>query len=563
MTKLSDATVLEQLNIMKLAFQQIKDWVVITDVHGTILYVNSEVEKLSGYSKEEMIGRKPSMWKSELVAEETYKRLWETITSDQVYVGVITNRHKNGKVFDLVNTISPIKDDQGAIRYFVSTARGITRDSMFEEQMHHALHHDILTGLLSRKSFLDTVYTYIQQQNKFALLVITVNKLSLINNTYGFVWGDKVIKEVGNRVKETIGKEFVVSRLEGNMIGILLPGFENPSKIVHFIQTIQQAIKAPMSVENEQIYLSVAFGVSMYPYDMITEEDAETLLTRAQLALFQAKSSNALKNYEFYTYLMNQQANEQLYMESEIYQAFENDEFIPYFQPVINLDTGEACSLEALMRRKKPTGEIISPGQFVGFLEETGLIVEVGMSLIEKICVQMRKWIDHDGLSISVAINLSPVQFKDPQFFEKMMAIVQQQGIPPKLLTFEITESTLVDDTTRTKSLLNKLKTEGFTISIDDFGTGYSSLSYLQEFDVDSLKIDMSFVRDMESNEADRAIVRAIIMMSEGLKLETIAEGVESKGQLDLLKSLGCDKGQGYYWDAPLPAEEIGIKYLR
>ena len=561
--KPTNTSIMEQLKIMKMAFQQIKDWVVITNVDGVILYVNNEVENLSGYSKEEIMGHKPSMWKSDLMPQEAYKNLWDTITKGEVYVGVVINRHKDGKVFHLVNTISPIKDNEGEISYFISTAREINHNSVFEEKMHYATRYDTLTGLLSRKSFLDTTYRHIQKQNKFALLVITVNKLSLINSTHGFVWGDKVIKEVGVRIKETIGEEFIVSRLEGNMIGILLPDFKNPSKIVQFIQTIQQAMRAPMPIKNEEVYISVAFGVSIYPNDLVAEEDAETLLTRAQLALFQAKNSNGLHNYEFYTFLMNQQANEQLYMESDIYKAYENDEFIPYFQPFIHLDTGQVCGLEALIRRKKSTGEITLPGEFISFLEETGLIVEVGISLIHKICAEMRSWIDHNGRGIPVAINLSPVQFKDTQFFEKMMEIIKHYGIPPCLLTFEITESMLVENIDRTKSLLNKLKSAGFTISIDDFGTGYSSLSYLQEFDIDYLKIDMSFIRDMVANEADETIVRAIIMMSEGLKLETIAEGVETQEQLELLKTLGCGRGQGYYWDAPLPAEQIATKYLK
>ncbi|HHX62561.1 MAG TPA: EAL domain-containing protein [Epulopiscium sp.] len=563
-SNISDSEILDQLNILKLAIDQTKDWVVITDRSGTILYINPEVEKLSGYTSEELLGHKPSVLKSELVPEKVYQKLWETIVRGEVYQNIITNRHKDGHLYYIASAITPVKNIDGKIKYFISTGREINNSSHFNQQIHDVMHYDALTGLLNRNSFIEEISHAKRQCNNLAVVSVTINKLGLINSKYGFVWGDKVIQEVGLRLRDILDKDAIVSRPEGKVFAILFLDFKNVSKIVQIINKIDEIIKVPIQVKDEQIHITVTFGISTYPSDKIaeTEVQADALLTRSQLALSKAKKSSSLENYEFYTSAMNKQVSDQIHMEVEMYTAFKNDEFMSYYQPLINLKTGKICGLEALMRRKKSTGEIVPPNEFISLLEEMGLIVEVGFSLIEKICSQMRRWIDQYGYSVPVSINLSPVQFKDENFSEKMMQSIKKYKISPDLITFEITESMLIEDIGRTIGILENLKRYGFSISIDDFGTGYSSLSYIQKFKINRIKIDMSFVRHITTSEADQAIVKAIIMMAEGLNLETIAEGVETKEQLEIIRQLGSNVGQGYYWDKPLTAQEITDKYF-
>ncbi len=554
----------EQLNIIKLAFDQITDWIVITDITGTILYINPAVEAVSGYSNIELLGNKPSAFQSELVPREVYTELWETILAGKIYSNIVTNRHKSGTLYYIASVITPIKDETGEIKYFISTGREMSDESEINSQIHNVIHYDALTGLLNRKSFVEEICKSKENCKNIAVVAVTINKLGLINSRFGFLWGDKVIREIGLRIKNFLDGDCLVSRPEGKVFAILYPDFGNPHKIVQFITKLEEVLKEPILIKAEQIYLSVSFGISTHPSDKVSEihVKADALLTRAQLALSKAKKSNRLENYEFYTFSMNQQANDQIQKENEIYQAFKNDEFISYFQPFINLETGRVSGAEALMRRKKATGEIVSPIEFIGILEETGLIIEVGFNLIDKICQQIRSWIDQYGLDLPVSINLSPVQFKDELFCQKMMAIVEKYRIPSRLINFEITESILIEDTNRTICLLERLRENGFSVSIDDFGTGYSSLSYIQRFKINRIKIDMSFITNIVTNEADQAIVKAIIMMAEGLNLETLAEGVETADQLAILRDLGADIGQGYYWDKPLSAEEVTLKYF-
>ncbi len=554
----------DEANTLKLAIDQTDDWVVVTDVEGTIIYANQGVEKLSGYKKEMILGNKPSIFKSHLVPESHYKKLWETILNGQVYSNVIMNRHKNGSLYYIACAITPVRDETGITKYFISAGRKISGNSSLSNQIYDVVHYDTLTGLLNRNAFIEEVSQSKQYQDSLAIVAITINKLGLINSRYGFLIGDKVIKKVGLKIREVVDISCVVSRVEGKVFGVLISNFENPTSIVQLIKKIERATAKPIKILDEEIYVSLTFGISTYPSDKIAEIDvpADALLTRAQLALSKAKNSNSLQSYEFYTYSMNKQVNMQMHMENEIFTAFKNDEFISYFQPLINLESGELSGLEALMRREKPTGEIASPFEFITFLETTGLIVDVGFSLIEKICKQMKYWIDEYGFSLPVSINLSPVQFKDALFCEKMMEITAKCGIPPKLITFEITESMLIEDVGRTVCIVERLRSQGFSISIDDFGTGYSSLSYIQRFEVNSIKIDMSFIRNIVDNSADQTIVKAITMMATGLDLYTVAEGVETKEQLELIKGLGVDVGQGYYWDKPLSAYEITQKYF-
>lgn len=566
MENLLDFEVPETLDLLKIAIEQIQDWVVITDINGLILYNNSQVEKLSGYSKKEIIGKKPSIWKSNLSSPSTYKTLWDTILGGKAFYGVIANRHKDGSIFYLANTISPVKNNKGEIEYFVSTAKGITQNYKLKKQIYNFTYYDPLTQLPNRNSFLEKIQVQLKENNnKLAVMAINIGKMDLINTTYGFVLGDQFIKEIGKRIKNQLEEKYSFARIESDTFGILVGDVKKLSKLISLIRKIEKSMEQPIIIENKQLYAELSIGVVIYPEDIkdnVEEIQPNELLTRAQTALLKIKRDNSLQTYAFYTTEMNEEVARQLKLESEIYKAYENDEFIPYFQPQIDLKDNKIYALESLMRRKSSKGEIILPSQFIDVLEQLGLIDKVEMQLIRKICIQIKEWLDQGIKVVPVAINISPLQLRNKNLTKEIMRIIREVDIPCQLITLEITESLFVEDMELAKSIVEELRKEGLLIAIDDFGTGYSALSYLKELKVDHLKIDISFIRDIVKNRDDKAIVKAIISIAKALGMETIAEGIETREQLELIRRLGCDIGQGLYWACPLQAEEIVDKYL-
>ena len=324
--------------------------------------------------------------------------------------------------------------------------------------------------------------------------------------------------------------------------------------------TIFDGLLIYFALSTAPIHISLAFGVATHNMDS-ERLDAGILLANAQIALSQVKKVNAIEKYEFYTAHMSEELQKRVEIEDEIYAGYRNNEFIPFFQPIMDLHTGEISSLEALVRWKKSTGELITPSKFIKILEETGLIVEVGYSLIQQICCFIKDCIKSYGYCLPVAINLSPVQFKDKNFEENVLNYLEAQEVPPNLISFEITETTFMENIELTTELLKVMQAKGFTVAIDDFGTGYSSLAYLQSLKVDMLKIDMSFIKNIVQNVGDQVIVNAVITMAKGLGLRTVAEGIETREQMEIVKNLGGDEGQGYHWDKPMSAEDIIVYY--
>ncbi len=559
MNKILDFEMPKKLELLRVALEQIQDWLVVTDIDGTILYVNEQVGKTSGYSKNEIIGQNPSIWQSGESTKETYKSLWDAILSGKPYYSVISNRRKNGEVFYLANTISPVNGEDGKIQYFVSTAKDITKNFELQEQLNNIIHYDSLTQLPNRTSFIKDIQEMVCPTSQSAILAISIKKINIVNNTYGFIYGDQIIKKVADKISKTLNKDYIFSRIESHVFAILVPRFENVSEIVSLINKIEQTVGNHMTLKGQELYIELSTGVGVSPTDAT---NGIGLLSKAQTALDKVHVDNNPHTYGFYSQEMDLEAQIQLQVENDVYRAYENDEFIPYFQPFIDIKTGEICGFEALMRRENSKGEIILPSQFIGILEQMGLIEKIELVFIEKVCEQIRKWMIDGEKIVPVAINISPLHFKNKNLVKKIINIVNKANIPRELITIEIIESMFIEDHELAKSILKELKEAGFTIAIDDFGTGYSSLSYLKEFNADHLKIDISFIEEIVTNKGDRAIVKAIIAMAKALNLKTVAEGIETGQQLEIIDELGCDIGQGHYWGVPMPANEIAIKYL-
>ncbi|NLK21949.1 MAG: EAL domain-containing protein [Epulopiscium sp.] len=540
-----------------MAVGQTVDWIVITNKNGIIEYANDSVERITGYKVEEVIGKDPSIWKSDKYPSEFYKKMWDTILSGKPYRNIIINRKKNKQLFYLDQSISPLKNENGEISYFVSTGKDITENKRLEDKLNYVSQYDIITGIPNRSAFFRGITQEINnaelEEKALAIIIMDINKFIFINETFGIESGDMVLKIIANRLTETVGRENLVARIGGDEFGVILKGVKNPGDVFIHIDKILKVIEKPINIKEQEIVLAMSMGIAMYPND---GENTKQILSRAEIALSQARRSESIK-YMFYGNHMNEDAKNFLLMENKLLKALKNNEFVVFYQPYYDLRTHELEGLEALVRWNDKEKGIISPGVFIPILEETGLIKEVGRQIVWMVCKQLREWLDRGFPIVPIAINLSPVQFRDNNLLKGIMDSIEEFDLDPSLIVFEITESTFMQDIAITYELLKTMKKYGFTISIDDFGTGYSSLSYLKKFPVDHLKIDLSFIRDITKDIDDKAIVNAIISMAHHLNLKTIAEGIEEEEQLRELFHLKCDIGQGYYWSKPVPPEMV------
>ncbi|MHC1749985.1 MAG: EAL domain-containing protein [Cellulosilyticaceae bacterium] len=541
----------------------IEDWLVLTDKEGNISYINTYVEKISGYTKDEVLGKKQvDVWLSE-ESKGIYEAKQQAMASNESVEIITSNRKLSGEVFYLNNRISCIRGSDNEVLCYMYVAKDITSTRNLEEQIYRMNHYDELTNLPNQNAFCEFIYRQIaedkKENKKFGVILIDVKKMSYINNTYGLCSGDVAIREVGKRIHKVLDSQNMLAKLNGDVFGIVQINLEDNKKIGTLLDKILAVTREPVLFETGEAYIDIHAGIVIYPEDATK---AEELVNKAHIALDNAKKITKVSPYMFYTPSIQNEIQEQMLLENDMHKAYDNDEFIVYYQPFVNLENQKIIGLEALLRRVKRDGEIILPGKFIPLLEQMKLIEKVGIRVIEKVCIQLRSWMDRGFKTVPVAVNLSAMQFKNKHLAKNIMEILYAYDIPPNLITLEITETVLMEDVPLAQKIIRELRENGFVIALDDFGTGYSSLGYLKKFSCDHLKIDISFIREIQSSLQDRVIVSAIISIAKSLNLKTIAEGIETKEQLKLIQEMGCEIGQGYFWDAPIHADKIEHKYL-
>ncbi|NWF99210.1 MAG: EAL domain-containing protein [Nitrospirae bacterium] len=549
----------EESKKLNAAIEQTSDWVLITDRDGTIEYVNKAVERISEYGREELIGKNPRIFKSGKHNREFYKNLWDTICSGNTFNAILINRKKTGDLFELHYTITPLKDEEGQIHHFIATAKDLTEQKILKEQIEYISKYDILTGLYNRKYFaheIDELAEEAQKQTvKFAVVVVDIDRFTALNDTFGFEAGDEILKRAGRRIVNSICAECKVARFEADKYGILLSDIENPEDIILVLEKIRSNFNNSFKIDNEDVFLSLSMGISIFPEN---GNSAENLIKNAEVALSKAKSVR-LNNYQFFEEEINIKTSEFVHMQRHLFHALEKNEFIMHYQPYFDCQTRELKGLEALIRWNSPKFGLVLPGMFIPFLEETGMILEVGKWIIRTVCKQIKTWINkgYEKNIVPVYINLSSTQFAQKNLMDFINETIEQTGIKPEYLGFEITESTFIEDIENTKAVLESFKQKGISVNIDDFGTGYSSLSSLWKLPFNNLKIDCSFIKELTSNPDNTFIVITIISLAHNLNIKTIAEGVENELQWQTLRILKCDMVQGYYFSKPLSADEI------
>ncbi|MEX0959729.1 MAG: EAL domain-containing protein [Burkholderiales bacterium] len=543
---------------LSLAVEQSANMVVITDPSGTIEYVNPKFCAVTGYEREELIGRELWTMKSQDMPLATFKEIWETLNSGQEWHGELHNRKRNGEFYWCLESISPVRDEHGVISNFVSVGEDISERKHAETTIRHLAYYDPLTGLPNRRLFrdrLELARTAAQRSDDmFALMYLDLDRFKNVNDTLGHEIGDLLLKAASQRIADCLRKGDTMARLGGDEFAIIIADVKQQENLAKVADKIIRAVQEPFLLNGFELFTTTSIGIGVFPNDTT---DLDVLVKNADVALYRAKE-HGRNNYQFFIEDMNARSMERLVIESRLRHAVAREELLLYFQPQTDIASGRVTGVEALVRWRSPELGMVMPSDFIPLAEDTGLIVPIGDWVLHAACRQLRAWRDA-GLELDrIAVNLSPRQFRQAGLDETVESAIGAAGLDGVSLEVEITENTAMSNAELSQTILDRLRKIGVQVAIDDFGTGYSSLANLKHFPVTRLKIDQTFVRDVAEDPDDAAIVLAMIRMAHSLKLQVIAEGVENAAQLEFLRSNGCDEAQGYLFARPLPADEMG-----
>src|SRR5512143_1236344 len=542
---------------LSLTVDQATDLVVVTDLTGKIEYVNRAVEETTGYAASELLGKSRDLWYSGKHDAEFFQKKRDTVSSGGTFQATVTYRKKNGDLFYLFDTLTPLRDAAGNITHTVSTGRDITSQKSLEERVDYLAYFDTLTGVPNRARFVDRLQEGIVRaqgpSEHIAVLAIDIDRFKLINDVFGFDAGDELLKVITARLLASVEEGDTGARVGNDEFDVALHNIARPSDVVSAVNKIMKKISQSVILRGEEIIMSFAVGVTLFPDD---GDDAETLIQNAHLALGKAKAQGK-NNFQFYTPGIVEKASEFLVMEKRLSSALKKEEYLVYYQPYVDMTTRRFGGAEALIKWKSDKHGLVSPKKFIPMLEDTGMIIDVGEWVLKTACRQIKEW-DRGKTLFPVAVNLSSMQFHHKYLVEMVENTIKESGVDPACLTLEVTEGIVMHDLDYTSKVLSDLKNLGVSISVDDFGTGYSSLSYLKKLPFDNVKIDMSFVKDITTDPDAASIVMAITSLARNLNLKTIAEGVETEEQWKILRLLRCDMGQGFYFSPALSPAEFG-----
>ncbi|MGE7779953.1 sensor domain-containing protein [Peribacillus sp. NPDC097264] len=539
-------------------YMNIEESVLYTDKHGVILSVNPAFQIVTGYTEEEAIGKKPNILQSGYHKKDFYDAMWKEIGECGRWSGEIWNRRKNGEVFLEWLTILAITNESGEVTHYVALFSDITDRKHQENQLQKLIRYDALTGMANRSLLNEELCRLIKMSEKYnqtlAVLHLDLARFKAINETLGHGYGDLLLKKVAARIKRMLKNENVLARIGGDEFIIVLPHLKHVKEAVHVSEDVISTLKQPFYLYDEEVYTSVSVGISLYPFD---GSQVETLLINAEKSLQKAKA-NGVNSFELYHEdLQTGNDTRRRTIENRLHTAIENNELQVHYHPQVHLETGKVVGVEALLRWSVPELGQVSPAEFIPIAEETGLIIPISHWVIKQACEEIRKFHISGYPDLKVSINISGFHFTQENFAKEVIGLIQDTNINPHRVELELTESIIMPNAQNSIKKLVALKQQGFKLSIDDFGTGYSSLSYLRKFPIDTLKIDQSFIKNVDNDKDDSAIVIAIITMAKTLNLEIIAEGVELKKQVDFLKTQKCDIIQGFYLSKPLPVTEL------
>jgi len=547
----------ERLRQAAVVFDCTREGVLVSDSRGVIVHVNRALVEITGYPAEEVLGRRPNMFKSGRHGPEFYQAMFKTIDEHGEWHGEIWNRRKSGEVYPQWQTVRAITDDKGLVSHYVAVFSDISAIKNSQTELARLVHHDPLTDLPNRLLFTDRTEQALasaqRHQTGCALLMIDLDHFKIINDSLGHNVGDLLLKAVAERLLRVFGKGFTVARLGGDEFAVLIDSCAQASQAAGLAQQVLEIMKGPFDVDKHQLFISASVGISVFPGDAL---NAEQLLRNADSALFKAKSSGR-EGYALYTEELTAHAQYRVEVASDLRRALEQQELRVYYQPVHELKTSRLIGVEALVRWEHPLRGLLAPGEFIPIAERTGLIAEIDAWVLEQACWQMVQW-QGAGVELAfVAVNISSRLFARPELFALVSTVLADTGLDPALLELEVTESAVMDNSQVALEQMHRLRALGLRLAIDDFGTGFSSLLRLKRLPVQKLKIDQGFVAGLPGDNDDVAIVRAVIALGQSMGLQVHAEGIEQVGQAQFLLDLDCDLGQGYWFGRPMPAQDL------
>ncbi|HTY03584.1 MAG TPA: EAL domain-containing protein [Rhodocyclaceae bacterium] len=530
---------------------------VMTDAEGTITYVNPRACETSGYSPEELIGHNARIFSAGATPQATYRQMWATISAGRIWHGHVLNRCKNGSTVTEYMQVSPLRDDAGRITHYlaVKEEKLVRPESRFARRTATL---DPLTGLPSRSELLQQLEEMVGRVYEsgagFALLYLHLDQFRNLYQTSGPIAADKVMLEVVARLSTAVRADDLIARCASDEFAVVLNDSSDEAICRQATHRLLQALAAPITVDGHMTEMTCTTGVARFPLD---GETADELLRAALLAL-SAATRDGGSGLRFFTPELATQDNSELDITSLLRYAVERGELRLHYQPQLSLRSGQVVGVEALVRWQHPVKGLIPPGLFIPIAEDTGLIIGIGEWVMREACRQVKEWQSLGLSSVHVAVNLSARHFHSSTLPDTVASVLADTGLEAKYLELELTESAIMQDTAKAVRVVDRLKNLGVHISLDDFGTGYSSLAYLSRFQIDRLKIDQSFVRDITTNPVNASIATATIAMAHKLGKIVVAEGVETQAQMEFLRRGDCDEMQGYYFSRPVPAEELG-----
>ncbi len=528
------------------------------DRESRITFANRALERHLGKPREAILGHSPrEVYPADLAAKYRQDDLrvlqGETLNLIEEMVSLDSEQRK--RYIEIVKT--PTYAPDGSINGIQGIFWDITARKSAEEQIEYLAHHDPLTDLpnrvLLRDRFLQAQGQAARSANRVAILFLDLDHFKLVNDTLGHPIGDRLLQAVAERLRRGVRETDTISRQGGDEFVIVLPELADPESAGSIAGKLMEQMHEPVRVNGHRLNVTFSLGIALYPDD---GEDFDTLMKKADTAMYSAKEAGR-NTLRFFTAAMNVEAAARLKLQNRLQRALEKEELVLYYQPQFDLASGRILGAEALLRWRDPERGLVPPGEFIPVAEDTGLIGPIGEWVIGEACRELRRWHEAGATDLSMAVNLSPVQFRRSRLVEIAARALQENRLPAECLEFELTESLLIREDAAILETLTALKGLGVKLSIDDFGTGYSSLAYLKRFNVDKLKIDQSFIRELCSNPDDEAIVSAVITMARQLRLRTVAEGVENAEQATMLRRFDCDEVQGFLFGRPMPAADF------
>jgi diguanylate cyclase (GGDEF)-like protein/PAS domain S-box-containing protein len=541
----------EELRKLSRAVAQSANAVLITDPSGVIEYVNPKFCELTGYAAGEVIGKTPRVLKSGETSPATYQAMWAALLAGKEWYGEFHNRKKSGELFWCLESISPLRNDKGKITHFVSVKEDISSRKLAESTIRQLAYYDSLTGLPNRRLFRDRLEQAAEAAQRTGAAVavchIDIDRLKNVNDVFGHAAGDAVIREAAQRIGGALRRGDTLSRMEGDEFAVILSEVRKTEEAARIVEQIVAVGRFTFTAGEQSVFVTCSAGLSLYPTDT---HELDILNRNAGTALHRAKAAG--DSYQFFTVDMNVRTLQRVTLENSLRNALRDGQFAIALQAQIDIATGRLSGAEVLLRCNHPELEGVSPATFIPLAEETGLILPIGEWVLRQACAIIARW-RHDGLSlVPLSVNISARQFRDPRFIDLLTGILREAGVAHDSLELELTESVIMEHTGEAIERLRLLASCGLRIAIDDFGTGYSSLSYLKRMPISVLKIDQSFIHDLAEDREDLAIVSAIVAVARSLNLRTVAEGVETTGQLELLRAMGCNSMQGFLHSRPM-----------